>query len=208
MKTMFLLVLVVVGLTFTSAFAGEALINDEGQVRVEEPSPWRPLNFFELQAYQNPGVEVPLWSASRRVSARFFHIGLAKVATNVVVYDDGVIKYAPAERKETRYVFHWCRGWIIIAMLLMIGSVIACKKGETNIATALAISSAFASVLGIAFTAVFAPPAATFIHTIIFAAAAIILAAIVAVASEMKDKPLYWIFAWVFYMCAIVVMVG
>ncbi len=127
MKTLFLLVLAVAGLTFSSAFAGEVLVNKEtGQIRVEETNLWRSANAFEMEAYQNPGTEVPVWSSNHLEKVNFFHSQWVKTATNVVVYrDEKIQSLAKKATEKDDILFLWYKLWLIVAMMLMVVSNIA-----------------------------------------------------------------------------------
>lgn len=210
MKTWFLLVLTVVGLVVSSAFAGEVLINQEtGQVRVEETNLWRPANAFEVEAYENPKTEVLVWSSIQWTATNFFFAKSVKMATNVVVYDNGKINSLTkeiTENGETRFL--WFKFYLTIGILAMAGSTVAPIKAKVNLvflaAASAALATPFALIAGIttpAFvvnTAIALSAVSTFVAG--FAGAFILYK------PTVREKVLYWIFSGVFCILALVAL--
>lgn len=196
MKTLALLVLAVVGLVVSSAFAGEVLmINQEtGEVQVEKSSPLRPANAFQQEAYKNPGTEVPVWSRSSLQFSNFFWGQIVKTATNVVIYRDEKIQSLTKEVKEGGEIFFlWYKIFLILAELAMIVSNILFKRGNTASASAFAAAAAVASAVA----------SAVAVAVAVAAASAVTVAAASAFAFGAADDRLkYWILSGIFYVMA------
>ncbi len=146
--------LAVVGLVVSSAFAGEVLVNQEtGQVRVEGTNLWRSANAFELEAFRNPGTEVPVWSSNHWEKVNFFFSRWVNTATDVVVYKDEKIQSLAKEVKDDDGVisFLWYKIFLIVGMVLaMVGVLWKDRRNSRLSLPVVTIIIAFSTVVAFA----------------------------------------------------------
>jgi hypothetical protein len=209
MNKLFLLVLVFVGLTFSSARAGEVLINPEtGQIRVES-NPWRPVDTFEMEAFKNPGTEVPVWCLPQLQITNFFYGRIVRSATNVLVFKEGRIRSLPMKMTGgSGVIILWYKFLLVSAVLAMIVSNILFKRGNTASASAFA-AAAVASAVASAVAVAVAVASASAVTVAAAAASAFAFGAAVAVAAASAfafgaadDRLKYWILSGIFYVMA------